>query len=534
MNAIIKWFRCNLIGIIVWALSTILVIIGMYYHEPWFDEAQAYLIARDASLHDILFVIPHYEGHPPLWHLILKIAVQLGLTSDFTLKIVQFLFFEAAIIMLEFRSPFGNTAKAVFPLSYFVLYQYCVISRPYAMFMFVVFLCASLYNERDQKPIRFTLSLLFMCLCHSYGIAFAGGIVAADILGRFLSEQRSIKRAVISFNKTLLALYGFLLISAVFLIIEIIPAGDAYAVNGEDNYGYITSFLFCWTFIPSETLLTAFSRNNHCMQENIISISDIITASVVSAAIWCFLIIICKRRKIIKEMLIPYLFISIIMALYVYPHHYGLFYIYFVFILWISSSKEIVRFNEFRSILIRKNFSEKFCKGFTYIIAGFTVGVNVYWSISSYICDIKYPYDQGSGVAEWINSNNLSDKNILAAWSDGNTNIMTMGVITTNFYFDKNIFFNTDQGKTYLTHRIADDKECLEDIAEWKGYGEPDLILSTSNIITPEKQALEIESKYEMVYLDQSRRAFKNDQIIVNIVIYAKKDLAERIEKNIY
>lgn len=45
----------------------------------------------------------------------------------------------------------------------------------------------------------------------------------------------------------------------------------------------------------------------------------------------------------------------------------------------------------------------------------------MYWSISSYICDIKYSYDQGKKVAEWIDSNNLSDKNILAAWSDENT-----------------------------------------------------------------------------------------------------------------
>ncbi|MCM1059728.1 MAG: hypothetical protein NC452_05490, partial [Eubacterium sp.] len=84
------------------------------------------------------------------------------------------------------------------------------------------------------------------------------------------------------------------------------------------------------------------------------------------------------------------------------------------------------------------------------------------------------------------------------------------------------------------THRVADDKECLDDIAEWKDYGEPDLILSTSVIITPEKQALGIESKYEMVYLGQSRRSFKNDQITVNIIIYARKDLAESIEKNVY
>lgn len=39
------------------------------FHEPWYDEAEAWQIARCASIKDILFTIPHYEGHPPLWHL---------------------------------------------------------------------------------------------------------------------------------------------------------------------------------------------------------------------------------------------------------------------------------------------------------------------------------------------------------------------------------------------------------------------------------------------------------------------------------
>ena len=53
---------------IVTIIFTVVVIIGLYFHETWYDEAQAYLIARDASLHDIMFYLTHYEGHPPLWH----------------------------------------------------------------------------------------------------------------------------------------------------------------------------------------------------------------------------------------------------------------------------------------------------------------------------------------------------------------------------------------------------------------------------------------------------------------------------------
>ena len=38
-------------------------------HEAWFDEAQAWLIARDATPLEIITRYAHYEGSPPLWHL---------------------------------------------------------------------------------------------------------------------------------------------------------------------------------------------------------------------------------------------------------------------------------------------------------------------------------------------------------------------------------------------------------------------------------------------------------------------------------
>ena len=52
-------------------LYVILLCIVECFHESWFDEVQAWQIARSASLKEILFEVPHYEGHPQLWHLLL-------------------------------------------------------------------------------------------------------------------------------------------------------------------------------------------------------------------------------------------------------------------------------------------------------------------------------------------------------------------------------------------------------------------------------------------------------------------------------
>ena len=66
-----------------------LVVVVMCFHEPWFDEAQSWLIARDSSFADLLTLRPHYEGHPPLWTLLLSIPAKTGVPYEIGLKGVQ-------------------------------------------------------------------------------------------------------------------------------------------------------------------------------------------------------------------------------------------------------------------------------------------------------------------------------------------------------------------------------------------------------------------------------------------------------------
>ena len=49
-----------------------------FRHEAWFDEAQAWLIARDDTPWRILSQTARYEGTPPLWHLLLWAPAHLG------------------------------------------------------------------------------------------------------------------------------------------------------------------------------------------------------------------------------------------------------------------------------------------------------------------------------------------------------------------------------------------------------------------------------------------------------------------------
>ena len=59
-------------------LYTILGSIIVFTHEPFRDEAQAWLIARDTNVFE-MFSLSKYEGSPMLWHFLLNILTSLNL-----------------------------------------------------------------------------------------------------------------------------------------------------------------------------------------------------------------------------------------------------------------------------------------------------------------------------------------------------------------------------------------------------------------------------------------------------------------------
>lgn len=465
-------------GLLITAAVTVIGIIGLIFHEPWYEEAQPYLVARDASWYEVIFTIPHYEGHPPLWHMLIKLASCLGLSYELTIKGVQFIFFEAMIIMLELRSPFSRVTKALLPTSFFVIYHYCVLSRPYAMLMFAGLLCAAFYDKRREKPIRYILALVFLCLCHSYGIAFAGGIVLADITGDII-RKRSFGKAVSGLlgNKKLLAGYIALLAAAIAIMADIAPKQDTMATHLDRHYGYFVSLLLCLFFIPSEVFVTSFSSDASSIQDEVNSIGEIIGAGAVSLIIWGIIFIVCKKRKMLAEMIIPYLFSALVMSIYAYPHHYGMFLLYVIFIMWTATDKEPIRLSEFTDILKKIGVSERYALTYVVGIITISVAMNVYWDICSYAREISSPYDNAPAAAEWIKQNHIDRKKLLIVWSDTDTNIYPDAPVTLNAYFDKSLYYNMEGDVAYVTHIKADEAEAEADREYARSFGAPDFIV---------------------------------------------------------
>lgn len=524
-----------MISVIITVAVSVLAIIGLCCHEPWFDEAQAYLLAKNSSWSDVLTHWTHYEGHPPMWHILLKCAASLGLSFEATIKSVNFIFVEAVLLLIQFRSPFSRITKTIIPLSFFLLYQYSVISRPYMMLTFSCLLAAMCYRDRHEKPLRYCLALIFICTVHSYGIAFAGGIVLSDMIGEAIRE-RSVKKmctGIIS-NKKLLFSYIILLAAAMAMIAAIMPHSDTYAAKqtvSESNHSLPVCYLFSWLLIPSENLFTSFSSELLYMREEVNPVGEVITAGAISFLIWAVLFVICRKRRMVAELFIPYSFIAVLTSLHISPHHFGIFFMYLLFILWTATDKEPVKMSEFTQLAGKAGMSESFTKKIIIGTAAAFSAINIYWDALSYYREIKLPYDPAPALAEWIKDNGAENKKLLTTWAESDIFIVNASSIVVNAYFDRNVYYNLNYDLPFITHIVVDDDERKATVNKWKQAGKPDLMICD----TPNETAficseLGIENDYSATaYVGKGRRIFKDKCDIYNVYVMCSKDTYKEI-----
>src|SRR5205807_46535 len=128
------------------------------HHEPWFDEAQAWLLGRDTTLWDLLAHRLRYEGTPGLWHALLWLAAHAGLPFSGLWLISATLAVAGAFVILT-RAPFPYWLRVGTVFSYFVAYQYAIVARSYALDLVLIPLIAARFAERLRRPVLYGVLL---------------------------------------------------------------------------------------------------------------------------------------------------------------------------------------------------------------------------------------------------------------------------------------------------------------------------------------------------------------------------------------
>ena len=414
-NNILEFIKSNKTECIVFFLYVFLLIVLSLYHEPWFDELQAWGVSKD-SLYNIFFHAPHYEGHPPLWCLILKCFSYFNVPVEVGIKVSNIIFISSAMFLLIFKSPFSKKFRMLLPFTYFLFYQYGIINRPYSIFCFAVFLCAFLYKSRNLHPFKFILSLCLLCLSSAYGIAVAFGIVLAWIIQ--IIKEKGIKNLWADLYKDSRTKAVLLLYSLMFLLtIEIFPAKNTYEVNQILTTDYLVKFIYSFFSLISDTIITdvinpikdsiyKYNFTDLLHVYNIKAFDEIIIefwlSVFIGLIVTVFLFRIFKKlNNLTLYSLSIYSFLFVVFALYVLKHHIGIYIILLIFAFWaaVDENKTMVKVSKF-----------------TNIIVNILLFIQILWSFTASMNDVLYNYSFGRELSNYLSQYKSQNYRIMSSF----------------------------------------------------------------------------------------------------------------------
>ncbi len=145
-------------------LWVILSLIGLFYHEVWRDEAQAWLVASSSgSLADLL-LRSSIEATGPVYYLLIWPFTKLWpLSFPISIQIISWIGTFFAAYVWTFKLSFSRNSVRILGLfSFYFLYEFSAIARLYGWGLFFLFL--GFYWLKQERRIRaqvvFALAML--------------------------------------------------------------------------------------------------------------------------------------------------------------------------------------------------------------------------------------------------------------------------------------------------------------------------------------------------------------------------------------
>ncbi|MBR1930363.1 MAG: hypothetical protein IJ833_02670 [Lachnospiraceae bacterium] len=517
------------------------LIVG-YFHEPFFDEAIAWEISRHSSLKDILFYVPHYEGHPPLWHLILMPFAKLGAPYEASLTMVSLIFTGTAMWILLFRSSFPRLVKLLLPFTFFLCYQHSVISRPYCVMMLAFVLLARIYHTKNVQPLRYVLCLCLLCATSAYGIILAGSLTLVWLLE--LWDGQSFKGFLTNiFSKKLFPSLLMLLAWALLLIADIAPYPDTFLDAIPITVHLPQRLLYTLLVLPADATCIQVFYYNTLLRTTLLDPSVFASGCLLGALILGMMIFYAWRKGTLRLLLIPYCLFGIFAAsVYMNMHHMGIILFFLLFWLWVSTGTENVHtLPTPQSPESSRAQAYKWGRILSVGVCAYMMIMSLWWTCYSCVGDILKPYSNGRSMAAFIKEYHLDNYQIMAAWTKWivrgpNGEPLKLEDIHHSIvypilpYLKENIFCNGSFGMdgNYSIHKVPSADEIEQAFTRWRLEGAPDVLICEPDLKVLYGDSVSLDD-YSPVYRQTYYRFWKSENYCGTETIYVRKELLEEL-----
>ena len=532
-------------------------------HEPFFDEAEAWQIARSASLRTLLLETTHYEGHPPLWHLILMPLAKAGAPYELSLTLVSLAFMGTAVFLILRYAPFPRLVRLLIPFTYFFFYQYGVISRVYCVMTLAFVLLAMAYRRRNERPGRYVAVLLLMCMTLAYGIVIAGGLALVwlwEIWNEKTRKQGSGDLGGPAIRKMLrgwaadrrIWWLAALLVAALCVIGQIMPRPDTYATASTASETiqntFVVRLLYTFLVLPADAALTDIYSEHIILSQAYLMPSALVSGAFIGMLIWGMLLYYGRKRGVTLLLILPYsLFAVFSAAMYFSLHHIGIGLLYFCFWCWAcAESGENVE-----GTMVCPPGEETECIGrdaavdmasavrcAAVLLGTLAMGISLFWAGAACAQDVCKNYAPGRREAAFIREHHLDRYRMMSSWmitydEEGNVSVTDINQcnMTVNLapYFEHNLFFNFNDGRddrNYVTHIRLSEEETQKQYELWSQEEPPQVLWMLPELSAVYGGTVSMRD-YALVYQEEFWQVWKAGASYYKNDIHVRRDLLE-------
>jgi hypothetical protein len=400
-------------GLVLGFVAYVVAVVGVTsQHEPWFDEAQAWLLARDDSLWHMLTAQMRYEGSPALWHLLLMGPAKLGLPY-FSLQVIAVAIAVMGALVLARYSPFPWPLTVAALFSFVIGYQYAVVARSYVLIPLLLFLLAIAWNRRFARPWRFVLVLCLLANVSVHGLLIAGSVFAVHLFELWRPPPNV--RDVPSTRQTR---FLHLRVGAVFIVVCGLIVAQLWPAPDQS---------FGTAFNPNPIILFTFGSGviNSALTGN-----PWASLCAIAVSAWWFR----QTRTLLLWALPTFALIALSAMKYFNYWHDGIPFLVWLFALWVSIERGPVDQNRSTHWLRLGVFTA---------MAGVLLVQGVWWWQSANF-DLAKPYSGSKALVAWLAQQDLDNAKIDA---------VGYHALSTLPYFSNNIYDNNNGGNrpAYMT-----------------------------------------------------------------------------------
>lgn len=146
------------------------------HHTMWRDEIRAFSFAqRGSGLLDMVVAI-RGDGHPALWHVILRLAWS-AYRDPIVLPLAAFAIGAAGAALLALRAPFRPLLLALVLLGAFTLYDYVAVARNYGLGVLLLYAIAASWTRHRDTPGVLAALLFLLANANIHSVVFAGALL---------------------------------------------------------------------------------------------------------------------------------------------------------------------------------------------------------------------------------------------------------------------------------------------------------------------------------------------------------------------